>query len=530
MIDGTCTTVDWQTHATDILILPVGSFEQHSVHLPLDTDGIQAEYFAKCLAEDLNAAVLPALRIATSMEHTGFRGSFSLRPETLMQVVRDVADEAERQGFHFLVIVNGHGGNHALVPVCRDINRRDRPVKIILADCWTSRPGRTGKGAERKGPDFHAHEPEMSFMLAQRPDLVRKPWLDAEYAEEAIPLDRADLTTFGIGHMNPSGVIGWPSDATKERGAESIAAVRRGMLAFVKDRIERLRRQPRYAGPGGLAVRAMIRRDIADVLRLGRAAGRNLAEADLELFLGTNPKGCLVAVHNGSVVGAVTALSYGKRVAWIGPILVNTAFLGVNVERMLMEKAIAAVKSCAAVGLDALPADKELYGLFGFRETSAGRSMVVDQMPSLAGSASAEPITAADLSRIAEMDAGVFGADRSTILKVLHGNRPDLAWKLRRNKKVVGYIFGRSGDARVQLGPLAAGTGADARELLIAALSRLTGKAVAIDVPDERSEIATFLSETRFAPRHVFTRMLRGSQTLPKKALHQFATAGVDIG
>lgn len=530
MIDGTCTTVDWQTHPTDILILPVGSFEQHSVHLPLDTDGIQAEYFAKCLAEDLDAAVLPAIRIATSMEHTGFRGSFSLRPETLMQVVRDIADEAERQGFRLLVVVNAHGGNHALVPVCRDINRCDRPLKIILVDSWMFRVPDTGKGARRKGLNFHAHEPETSFMLAQHPELVRSARPDAVYAEETMPLVQSDLTAFGVGHLNAGGTIGWPSDASREKGESAIATGRRGMLAFVKDRIERLRRQPRYAGPGGLAVRAMIRRDIADVLRLGRTAGRNLSEADLEVFLGASPQGCLVAVHNGSVVGAVTALNHGNRVAWIGPILVNPSFLGINVERMLMEKAIAPVEPCEAVGIDATTADKELCVGFGFREQFAVRRMAVDHMPPLAGSVSAEPITAADLSRIAEMDAGVSGADRSTVLKALHVNRPDLAWMLRRDKQIVGYIFGRSGDTSVQLGPLAAETAADARELLAAAFARLADKSVVLDMPDGCAETAAFLSAAKFEPRQVFTRMLRGTITPTKTALRRFVTGGADIG
>jgi creatinine amidohydrolase len=116
MLDGANTSIEWQTHPGDVIVMPVGSFEQHGAHLPLDTDSIQCEFFARMVAENLGAALLPTIHIATSLEHSGFRGSFSLKPETLMQIVRDVAEETERQGFKILIIANGHGGNHALVP------------------------------------------------------------------------------------------------------------------------------------------------------------------------------------------------------------------------------------------------------------------------------------------------------------------------------------------------------------------------------------------------------------------------------
>ena len=131
MIDGNCNSAAWEHHTGDILILPVGAFEQHGLHMPLKTDILNAEYTAKILARHFDAALLPALPIANSLEHSGCRGSFSLRPDTLMRVIRDIAEEAETQNFRFLILVSGHGGNFALVPICRDFNRRDRKLKLI---------------------------------------------------------------------------------------------------------------------------------------------------------------------------------------------------------------------------------------------------------------------------------------------------------------------------------------------------------------------------------------------------------------
>ena len=251
MIDDTNTSPEWQVHTGDVCVLPVGALEQHAAHLPLATDTILAEAYGRMIAEELDAALLPALPFASSLEHTGFRGSVSLRPETLMQIVRDIADEVERQNFCFLIIANGHGGNFALQPVARDINRMDRPLKILLVNGWEFCDSDAVKGGGKRGMEIHAGESETSLMLAIRPDLVRPGAKDTPpVAEEPLPLRRQDLTTFGVGHFSAHGVIGRPSRADKGKGDALLAAMRRAMVDIVRDRIERLRRQPRYAGPG----------------------------------------------------------------------------------------------------------------------------------------------------------------------------------------------------------------------------------------------------------------------------------------
>ena len=107
------------------------------------------------IAEDLDAALAPALPIGTSFEHCGHRGTLSLKPETAMAIVRDLVDELERQRFRILIIVNGHGGNFSYPPVVRDLNRQDRRLKIILIDPWTFAAGGIADESAGKGTDLH---------------------------------------------------------------------------------------------------------------------------------------------------------------------------------------------------------------------------------------------------------------------------------------------------------------------------------------------------------------------------------------
>ena len=281
VIDSKSTTFEWKNVRSGICILPVGSLEQHSHHMPLATDTIIGEYFSRFLAQELDAALLPALSIATSLEHTGFRGSFSLRPETLMAVIRDLADEAERQDFTTMVIVNAHGGNFSLAPVTRDINRVDRKIKIILCAphsmSSTNVPG-----------DIHAGESETSMMLHVCPELVGEErvdiaqgeacsqrrsdhsrgepskrrrdssasprndptchpepqardlaspreagrrWLDGEFIQ-------SDLNLYGMKHVSPEGAVGFPSKATPQKGEAIVAEIKEALLAFVRRRLE----------------------------------------------------------------------------------------------------------------------------------------------------------------------------------------------------------------------------------------------------------------------------------------------------
>ena len=247
MLDATKTTFDWQANPTDICVLPVSSVEQHGAHLPVLTDVIFGDYFGTMIADGLNAALLPTLPYGTCLEHSAFRGSFTLRPETLMQVVRDLADAAEQQGFRYLVLVNSHGGNFCIGPAARDINRLNRPLKILLVNWWEFADPAASMEDVSGGKEIHAGAWETSLLMVIRPDLVGTDFRDMPVdPRDPLPLDRRDLTTFGSGRLNPAGVLGSPSKAKVEIGQAAIDSIRKNIFPYLRDRIARLRQDPRY--------------------------------------------------------------------------------------------------------------------------------------------------------------------------------------------------------------------------------------------------------------------------------------------
>ena len=197
------------------------------------TDTIFAEYYARFLAHELGAALLPTMPIASSLEHSAFRGSLSLRPETLMQIVRDIVDQLMRQRFTRLVIVNGHGGNFFLPPVVRDINSRNLAIRIILTDC--------DDGLIVEGANVHSDKYEISQLMALAPELVRSEEHATGGSTNGVPpkegFMRSDLNLYGIGTRHPSGVWGDDRGGSAEIGEKMIALTKKNLLHRVKERL-----------------------------------------------------------------------------------------------------------------------------------------------------------------------------------------------------------------------------------------------------------------------------------------------------
>jgi creatinine amidohydrolase len=95
------------------IILPIGSTEQHGPTGLIGTDAICAEAIAKGVGEEISAMVGPTINVGMALHHTAFPGTISLRPSTMILLIRDYLTGLAKAGFTKFFFINGHGGNIA---------------------------------------------------------------------------------------------------------------------------------------------------------------------------------------------------------------------------------------------------------------------------------------------------------------------------------------------------------------------------------------------------------------------------------
>ena len=238
----------WHAAPRPLLVVPIGSCEQHGPHLPLDTDTRVAVALASGLVEaytrtgnsagtgtgagasDPNAGptsmaivpsmvIVPPFAISASGEHGGFPGTLSLGSAVFEQVLTELVRSADWSAG--VVLVNGHGGNATAVNRAVATLRHER--RRVLA-WWPRDPD----------GDAHAGITETSLMLAIAPRLVR---LSAAEPGRTEPIGALaeELARDGVRAVSPNGVLGDPRGATAAHGRTLLTKMRIDLIAAVDE-------------------------------------------------------------------------------------------------------------------------------------------------------------------------------------------------------------------------------------------------------------------------------------------------------
>ncbi len=527
-VDGFSTSVDWERLARPLAVLPLGSFEQHGPHLPVMTDTLHAGYFAGVVARELGGALLPALPFCQCFEHSGLRGNVGFRPETAMALIRDLADAMERQHFKRLVIVNGHGGNLAVGPVVRDLNRQDRPLKILLMNWYEF--DTSPEGAALRQTSLHADGRETSVALALFPERVGD--YQAQLPEgKSWPVVQADLNHFGMGTLRPQGYWGDPRQASAEIGRAMVKSVEENLVRAVRERLEWLDAEPAYGGGGRVIVRPQERWDLEDGFRLAKAAGWNQRLEDWELLLALSPRGNFSACRNGAIAGTLATVNYGNRVSWISMVLVDPALRRRGIATQLMEAGLEQLAGCETVKLDATPAGRAVYLKLGFTDEYELNRLAIASVPPLPEPGKrVRPMTEADLPAVIDLDARIFGVPRGELLPRLRAMAPEYAWVAEGGAGLDGFIMGRHGASWEYAGPVSATDEETAWTLLRALLSGLRGRGAILDVPARQVAWQNRVKSLGFAEQRILTRMAKGANRFSGQLNSVFAIAGPEFG
>ena len=207
---------------TIVLLLPIGSCEQHGPHLPLDTDTQIAQYLCVHAAQqDSRILIAPSLTISASGEHAGFPGTLSIGTEALTQVLIEIVRSADWS--NGVVFVNGHGGNaDAVAAATRTLTSEHRNV----AAWWP----RIEHG------DAHAGASETSMMLVVNPEQVNMAKAEAGSTQPMSEIS-AQLRSGGVRAVSSNGVLGDPTTATFEHGHNLLSQLTHDLVTFINEHI-----------------------------------------------------------------------------------------------------------------------------------------------------------------------------------------------------------------------------------------------------------------------------------------------------
>ena len=200
------------------VVIPVGSYEQHGPHLPLDTDTQIAAHLCATAAHGINSVVIaPPLSITASGEHAGFPGTMSIGTEALTTVIVELVRSCDwAMG---VILVHGHGGNLAAVRRATTLLHSEQRN---IASWWP----------RIQGSDAHAGHTETSLMLAINPQSVRLYKVDIGNVQPMSELQH-ELQTQGVKAVSENGILGNASTATAEHGEELLAALTNDLRSFI---------------------------------------------------------------------------------------------------------------------------------------------------------------------------------------------------------------------------------------------------------------------------------------------------------
>ena len=224
---------------SDTIVIPVGSLENHSKHMPLGTDTMIPDKIAEYLDQRCDLLIAPTLDYGATDDLVGFAGTVSLGVEGLIFLLRTICDQLYRYGFRHFMILNGHGGNNAAIQAV-GMHLYRKGAYLANLNWWLM--------AGQINPDWaggHGGGEETAGVMAVDPGLIKKEylelpegirddvsaeiptgaWTNVQYKGVAVTIPREikDITDNGwLAHAFKNDP---PTKATPEWGNEMLSAV-----------------------------------------------------------------------------------------------------------------------------------------------------------------------------------------------------------------------------------------------------------------------------------------------------------------
>jgi creatinine amidohydrolase len=165
---------DWlENEPEPVIIIGIGSIEQHGPHLPLGMDTLGARYFIHEVAKQTNSVAFHPCWPGYSPHHMGYKGTVSFSENTLLSIIMDTIKSLGKHGVKRFIISNHHGGNNEIYKLAARLAKHHNNVMVATP----SGPSDTKLAQEvndrqKRYWDVHSGPTETSQALHLFPELV----------------------------------------------------------------------------------------------------------------------------------------------------------------------------------------------------------------------------------------------------------------------------------------------------------------------------------------------------------------------
>lgn len=233
-----------------LIILPVGTTEEHGPHMPVDTDARIAEAYgdelARSVSADLPVLLMDTIRYGYSMSvMRRWPGTIVVGSRTFMDMILDICRSVLDMGFTKLVILDCHGHHSGLLnAVSRELCDACGKSVAVMNPAVMSRDRFNEIRKSPPGGACHACEWETSILLHVSPDLVdMSKATDSDaiaYHSEFVAGDSfvgKQMVTWSTWYLqdSESGIYGAPSLASAETGKAIMEAAVDNGVKFLRE-------------------------------------------------------------------------------------------------------------------------------------------------------------------------------------------------------------------------------------------------------------------------------------------------------
>lgn len=219
-----------------LVLVPVGSTEQHGHHLPTDTDTRIVSHLAAAVERRRPDSILlaPTMWLGHSPHHLSFGGTLSAHHSVFIDMVVSICESYAGMGAKKIWILNGHGGNRApLAIVVQELKNRHKDLRVIASEYWNLAKEPISRLRESEiGGMGHACELETSLYLYLDETRVRRELIQDDGALGSSSLFPTDLIESApvaevrdFKEFTQTGVMGKPSLASKEKGEKLFQSI-----------------------------------------------------------------------------------------------------------------------------------------------------------------------------------------------------------------------------------------------------------------------------------------------------------------